>query len=165
MFLIIKRRTAHLASLRTSCVLAAVAVLLFLVSSPAALGQDAAADIADGQYIYVRNPINTDVVNRVRRKDGSYIWLEGASRLVIDAETGTIIEGVSTLRDFARQYAVNYPLLMDEKGAVTGQYAVSGYPHVYLIDRGGRVAFDRHGAGAEAELEREIRRALGGGGN
>jgi PAS domain S-box-containing protein len=45
----------------------------------------------------------TLVVNRVRRKDGSYIWLEGASRLVIDPETGTILEGVSTLRDITRR--------------------------------------------------------------
>jgi PAS domain S-box-containing protein len=47
----------------------------------------------------------TVVVNRVRHKDGSYIWLEGASRLVVDPETGMPIEGVSTLRDITLRKA------------------------------------------------------------
>src|SRR5260370_13260004 len=72
MFRIIKRRTPRLVKLRTSRVLAAVAVLFLLSGSPA-LGQDAAADIADGQYIYIRNPISTDVVNRVKTQSRRFL--------------------------------------------------------------------------------------------
>jgi peroxiredoxin len=71
-------------------------------------------------------------------------------------------EGVSTLRQFAREYAINYPLLIDEQGTVTAQYAISGYPHVFIIDKNGRVAFDKHGPSSEAELEQEIQQALRG---
>ena len=72
MFRIIERRTTRLVNLRTSRVLAAVAVLFLLSGSPA-LGQDAAADIADGQYIYIRNPISTDVVNRVKTQSRRFL--------------------------------------------------------------------------------------------
>src|SRR5438876_4431708 len=72
MFRIIKRRTPRLVNLRTSRVLADVAVL-FLLSGSAALGQDAAADIADGQYIYIRNTISTDVVNRVKTQSRRFL--------------------------------------------------------------------------------------------
>jgi membrane-bound ClpP family serine protease len=40
--------------------------MVFLIPISAATAQDPAAEISDGQYIYVRNPINTDVVNRVK---------------------------------------------------------------------------------------------------
>lgn len=69
-------------------------------------------------------------------------------------------EGLAALRRFAAEYKISYPLLIDEKGATTAQYSVSGYPHTYIIDRGGRVALDRHGAIGEEELERVIKESL-----
>ena len=74
-------------------------------------------------------------------------------------------EGAATLRRFAGEYKINYPLLIDEKGTTTAQYSILGYPHTYIIDRGGRVALDKHGAIGEAELEQEIQKALRGAGN
>jgi peroxiredoxin len=71
-------------------------------------------------------------------------------------------DGLATLRKFASEYRINYPLLVDVKGTTTAQFLVSGYPHTYLIDRGGRITFDRHGAITEAELEPEIQKALRG---
>jgi PAS domain S-box-containing protein len=59
----------------------------------------------------------TVVVNRVRRKDGTYIWLEGASRLVFDPETGKAIEGVSTLRDISRRKGAETELATAKEAA------------------------------------------------
>lgn len=69
-------------------------------------------------------------------------------------------EGLATLRRFAAEYRINYPLLIDERGTTTARYSILGYPHTYLIDRGGRVTLDRHGAISGEELEREIEEAL-----
>jgi len=85
----------------------------------------------------------------------------GAQGLVILGITDRLdAEGVATLRRFAAEYKINYPLLIDEKGTTTARYSILGYPHTYLIDRGGRVALDRHGAISGEELEREIEKAL-----
>lgn len=73
-------------------------------------------------------------------------------------------EGAATLRRFAAEYKINYPLLIDEKGVTAAQYSILGYPHTYLIGRDGRVALDRRGAITEAELEGEIEKALRGAG-
>jgi peroxiredoxin len=69
-------------------------------------------------------------------------------------------EGAATLRRFAAEYHVNYPLLIDEKGTTAAQYSILGYPHTYLVGRDGRVALDRHGAISAEELEREIKGSL-----
>ncbi|MDQ3918910.1 MAG: TlpA family protein disulfide reductase [Acidobacteriota bacterium] len=69
-------------------------------------------------------------------------------------------EGLATLRKFAGEYKINYPLLVDDKGKTAALYSILGYPHAYIIGRDGRVALDRHGAISEAELEREINAAL-----
>jgi uncharacterized protein (DUF2461 family) len=61
-----------------------------------------------------------------------------------------------------REKSLNYATLIDEKGTTTAQYNVSAYPHKFLIDRNGRLTYDKRGynRGDEAELEREIVKAL-----
>ena len=75
------------------------------------------------------------------------------------------LDGVEKWRGFVRENGVNYAALMDEKGTVAAQYNVSGYPHKFIIDRGGRLVYDKRGYqhSDEAELEREVLKVLGSG--
>src|SRR5260370_18988794 len=41
-------------------------IMTWVFCSVPVRGQDADPDNSDGQYVYIRNPINTDVVNRVK---------------------------------------------------------------------------------------------------
>jgi peroxiredoxin len=71
-------------------------------------------------------------------------------------------DGVEKWREMAREKAINYATLIDEKGTIAAQYNVSGYPHKFIIDRNGRLVYDKRGylRGDEAELERELLKAL-----
>jgi peroxiredoxin len=69
-------------------------------------------------------------------------------------------EGLSKMREFLHEYKLNYPALVDEKGLVAAQYNISGYPHVFLIDKSGRLAYEKHGPDHGDELEKEIQKAL-----
>jgi peroxiredoxin len=90
----------------------------------------------------------------------------GSQGLVILGVTDRLdADGLATLRKFAGEYKINYPLLIDEKGTTTAQYSVSGYPHTYVIDRSGRITLDKQGATSEAELDAEIQKNLRGGGS
>ena len=68
------------------------------------------------------------------------------------------------LPELMRENKIDYPILIDEKGMVASQYSVSGYPHVFVIDRKGKLAFDKLGyqRGEEEVLEKEVRRTLAG---
>lgn len=73
-------------------------------------------------------------------------------------------DGVEKWREAVRDKGINYATLIDEKGTVAAQYNVSGYPHRFIIDRGGHLVYDKRGyhRSDEAELEREILKALSG---
>jgi membrane-bound ClpP family serine protease len=65
MFRINRSWANSLAKFRTPHLLVFLASLVF-VPLGLAMGQEAPAEVADGEYIYVRNPINSDVVYRVK---------------------------------------------------------------------------------------------------
>ena len=71
-------------------------------------------------------------------------------------------ENLEKWRSMVREKEINYATLIDEKGTITAKYNVSAYPHKFIIDRRGRLVYDKRGynLGDEAELEREILKAL-----
>jgi len=71
-------------------------------------------------------------------------------------------DGQAKWREFVRDRTVNYLTLIDEKGTIAAQYNVSGYPQKFIVDRNGRLAYDKRGyhRGDEAEVEKEILKAL-----
>jgi peroxiredoxin len=71
-------------------------------------------------------------------------------------------DGLAKWREMLRDKSLNYPTLIDEKGTTAAQYNVSSYPHKFIIDRNGRLAYDKRGynRGDETELEAEILKAL-----
>lgn len=81
---------------------------------------------------------------------------------------GLRILGVNTLfqdsraavEDFVRRYAVSYPILLDESGAVARQWVVQFLPRSYVIDRQGVVRFIKQGELTDEEFEAHIRPLL-----
>jgi peroxiredoxin len=48
-------------------------------------------------------------------------------------------EDPSTVRRFAGEYSMNYPVLIDTGGAIKGQFRVSGLPQTFVYNRQGRL--------------------------
>jgi peroxiredoxin len=44
---------------------------------------------------------------------------------------------VSTIRDFAKQFELTFPLLIDSTGSVSAQYGIRAYPSTFFVDRDG----------------------------
>ncbi len=64
-------------------------------------------------------------------------------------------------KNLLKRYGVDFPVIIDSDRAVMKGYANEGWPALYLVDRKGRIVFDRLGEGGYMEFEREIRLALG----
>jgi peroxiredoxin len=62
----------------------------------------------------------------------------------------------ATLRDFRRQYKVNYPIVMGSQKIAEGFGGVLGLPTTFLIGRDGRIRAKHVGATDFPKLEREI---------
>jgi len=68
------------------------------------------------------------------------------------------------VRSIVRRYKLNFPVLLDADSRVNSLYNQrSDYPYTVLIDREGKVAWTHVGfkPGEEAELEKQIKQALG----
>lgn len=59
-----------------------------------------------------------------------------------------------------KRYGVEYPVVLDSDRRIWKSYANEGWPALYLVDRKGRVVFDRLGEGGYKEFEKELRLAL-----
>ena len=71
-------------------------------------------------------------------------------------------DGEKDLHKLIAKHRIDYPTLVDEAGRVAAQYNVSGYPHVFVPDRTGKLIYEKAGykVGDEIELEAQIQRAL-----
>jgi peroxiredoxin len=83
-------------------------------------------------------------------------------------DLGVIILGIDPidknageLNDFLKGKGVNYPILLGTK-EVIGDYKVSSYPTLYLIDKKGKILFNMagYGVGYEAVIENFIIQAI-----
>ena len=64
------------------------------------------------------------------------------------------------VKDILKRYGVDYPVVLDSDRRIWKSYANEGWPAIYLVDRRGRIVFDRLGEGGYREFEKEIRLAL-----
>ena len=73
-------------------------------------------------------------------------------------------DGIEKWRALVHDQSINYATLLDEKGTIAAQYNVSGYPHKFVLDRTGRLVFEKRGShrGDDSEFEKEILKALTG---
>ncbi len=56
------------------------------------------------------------------------------------------------VRDFVRRVGAEYPVVMDNKGAVAVDFGVRGLPEKFFVDRGGRIVKKFVGPMSEREL-------------
>ena len=61
-----------------------------------------------------------------------------------------------------RRQGVGFPVIIDGDRRLWKAYAAGGWPALFLINRKGRVVFDRIGEGGYEEFEKELRAALSG---
>ncbi|OGR98377.1 MAG: hypothetical protein A2V88_16065 [Elusimicrobia bacterium RBG_16_66_12] len=59
-----------------------------------------------------------------------------------------------------KRLGVEFPVILDSDRRLWESYANEGWPALYLIDRRGRLVFDRLGEGGYKEFESELRAAL-----
>ncbi len=66
--------------------------------------------------------------------------------------------GVEHVRDFATQFGVTYPIVLDDEGEVAQAYAIAPIPTSYFIDPQGQVRFIRVGKLTTSDVEQVFRR-------
>lgn len=79
-------------------------------------------------------------------------------------DAGLQVLGVNTVfqdsRDavveFAQEYEVTYPILLDDTGAVAKQWAARQLPRTFILDRSGQVRFIKIGELTEDDFQREV---------
>jgi cytochrome c biogenesis protein CcmG, thiol:disulfide interchange protein DsbE len=82
-------------------------------------------------------------------------------------EDGLVILGVNAqdfrtdARRFVDRYGVTYPIVHDGPGRTRETWGLTGFPETWWVDRRGRLVAYVQGQFSEAELERNIERALG----
>lgn len=63
-------------------------------------------------------------------------------------------------KNLLKRYGVDFPVILDTDRRVWKSFANEGWPALYLVDRKGRIVFDRLGEGGYQEFEKELRAAL-----
>lgn len=110
--------------------------------------------------------LNPTSINSVRSLPALQAWFDryALHQLMV---VGALTPDLEFQRDplwtaaLLKRYAVEFPVVLDGDRRLWKAYANEGWPTFYLIDHKGRVIFDRIGEGGRAELEKEIRAALG----
>ncbi|MCM2303855.1 MAG: redoxin family protein [Elusimicrobia bacterium] len=109
--------------------------------------------------------INPTSINSVRVLPALKAWFDGY------ALSQVMVIGVLTpdldfhreavwAKNVLKRYGADYPVVLDSDRRIWKSYANEGWPALYLIDRRGRIVFDRLGEGGYQEFEKELRLAL-----
>lgn len=64
------------------------------------------------------------------------------------------------VKKLLKRYGIEYPVILDSDRRVWKAYGNEGWPALYLVDKRGRIVFDRLGEGGYQEFEKELRLAL-----
>ena len=81
-------------------------------------------------------------------------------------ERGVVVLGVNSqdlrtdAQRFAERYGLTYPLVHDGPGRSLGRYGLAAFPETWWIDREGRLVAYAQGQFTQAELDRNLERAL-----
>lgn len=109
--------------------------------------------------------LNPTSINSIRVLPALHAWFDryALSQLMV---VGVITPDLNVhreavwVRNLLRRYGVEYPVLLDADRRLWKSYSNEGWPALYLVDRRGRIVFDRLGEGGYEEFESEIRSAL-----
>ncbi len=111
--------------------------------------------------------INTANVNSMRALKALNAWdrawsLKGLMVIGVHTPTFTFQRDPAALQRALRAYGVQFPVVMDDDRRLWRAYANAGWPAFYLIDGEGRLVYEHLGEDRYAELEAQIRQAIGG---
>jgi len=109
--------------------------------------------------------LNLTSVNTLRELPVLKSWFDryAMSQLMV---IGVITPDLEMHRDAVwarsqlKRLGVEFPVMLDSDRRLWKAYANEGWPALYLVDRNGRLVFDRLGEGGYAEFEKEMRAAL-----
>lgn len=71
----------------------------------------------------------------------------------------TASDKLSDLTDMVESFGIDYPVLLDEDGAVSGQYGIRSIPTAVIIDKDGIVTEHHVGAYSKTELLKKLEEA------
>lgn len=119
----------------------------------------------NGRKVVVVAFINPTSINSVRVLPALKAWFDAY------ALSQVMVVGVLTpdlnfhrepvwAKNILKRYGVEYPVVLDSDRRIWKSYANEGWPALYLVDRKGRIVFDRLGEGGYREFEKELRLAL-----
>ena len=69
-------------------------------------------------------------------------------------------KNLRNIKAAVKRYRLPYPIAVDNKMATWSAYLNNSWPHVYLIDRNGKIAFDLSGEGGDEDLQTHLRALL-----
>lgn len=109
--------------------------------------------------------INPTSINSVRVLPALTAWFDryALSQVMV---VGVLTPDLDFHRDpvwakkTVQRYGIEYPVILDSDRRLWKSYSNEGWPALYLIDRRGRIVFDRLGESGYREFESEIRLAL-----
>jgi peroxiredoxin len=79
---------------------------------------------------------------------------------VMFVNDGTVLPAIESVQGLVKDFGIPFPVLHDANGTTAKAYGVSAYPHVFLIDRNGGIAWDGSPIGKEAEVVKQIEKVL-----
>lgn len=109
--------------------------------------------------------LNPTSINSIRVLPALNAWFDryALSQVMV---IGVLTPDLSFHRDplwtknLLKRYGIDYPVVLDTDRKIWKAYANEGWPALYLVDRRGRVVYDRLGEGGYQEFERALRAAL-----
>jgi cytochrome c-type biogenesis protein len=69
-------------------------------------------------------------------------------------------ETVAKVQEFRAEYALSFPLIMDQQALINRQYGIRNYPSTFIIDRDGRIIFRTFGELTAEQIQAQITDAL-----
>ncbi|MBI4348267.1 MAG: redoxin domain-containing protein, partial [Elusimicrobia bacterium] len=109
--------------------------------------------------------INTMSMNSVRTFPILNLWwkrynLSGLMIIGVHTPDFDFDDDPNTVKASLKRFGIQFPVVLDNDGAVWKAFQNEGWPGFYLVDHKGLIVFDRVGEGGYREFEAEIREAL-----
>ena len=69
-------------------------------------------------------------------------------------------KNINNIKAAVKRYRLPYPIAVDNVMGTWNAYHNNSWPHVYLIDKNGYIAFDLSGEGGDADIQTQLRKLL-----
>lgn len=93
------------------------------------------------------------------------LWRQLKPRGVVVVGVTTGGETLEEVREFGRAHRLDYPVVLDERGAVAAAYEVRSLPTLYVLDRRGTITAAHNGFWPVTDIAAAVNEALAGAGD